>query len=172
MAKNNENKRNGISMRECVLGPGSVFLAAWMVVSLFRIGDPDAWSKIGRDFVILLPVWAVWCLILDYSRRHSWDLKARKRKHKRRMERLAGEKRKIGNYGWITVGISIMWVVMSAYNVIKGVITAAHDQTPYGFADFWGTEKYIFGICFSFWVVLAVINSIADSHGPDVHIRL
>ena len=169
-----EKERKGISFRECLLGPGSVFLIVWIIISLFRIGDPNAWSKIGYSFVVMFILWAVWCLFLNFSRKHSWYIHINQIRHKHRMAKLSklNKKKEIGNYGIITIATSILLGVFTIINVVDGIKTATRSNMSYSFADFWDIEICILLGCLLFWIILAFINVITERSGPDVDLPL
>lgn len=166
--------RRGISFRECLLGPGSVFLIAWIIISLLKIGDPNAWGEICYNFLALFFIWAVWCLYLNFARKYSWDLYFRQKRHKRRMAKLSkfNKKKEIGNYGIITIATSILLGVFTIINVADGIKTAIRSNMSYSFADFWDIEICILLGCLLFWIILAFINVITERSGPDVDLPL
>lgn len=166
----NKDKRKGISIRECVLGPGSIFLAVWVIISLFRIGDADAWSRIGRSFVILFLIWGTWCLFLDYSRKHSWDLAVRRRRHRRRMRKLAtdGKTRFFDRKG------AKSYVTTRVLMVLTWTANICMDyNASYTFADAWHNVIVPVWLAFTVvWIVWTAFSCSLNTPAGKIHVHI
>lgn len=179
MTERKDNKRNGISIRECVLGPGSMFLTVWVIISLFRIGDADAWSRIGRSFVILFLIWGTWCLFLDYSRKHSWDLTMRKRRHRRAMRKMAAAQQKRlaedpGKIRFLDRKGAKSYVTTRVLMVLTWIVNICMDYNDsYTFADAW--HDVIVPVWLGFtvvWIAWVVLSYPFRTSAGKIHVHI
>ena len=169
-----DNKSVSERIKEMLVGPGLVFLFVWIIMSMFRIGDPDAWEKIGHDLVVIFCIWVVWCFFLDLKERYSWGVEAKRRRRRRKIERLKMEKRmqskkdrRIGNKGWFFITAMLFWIGLSAIKIHEDMGIAKLNHTPYRLADSWGDIKDVFIFVFIIWIAVVIIGGVLNRFVGD-----
>ena len=170
-----DNKSVSERLREMLVGPGLVFLFVWIIMSMFRIGDPDAWEKIGHDLVVIFCIWVVWCFYLDLKERYSWGVEARKRRRRRKIERMKEEKQMILNgedphktrkkitriiKGSVSYIIALaIWVILSVNSIKMDKELYEYHNQPYKFSDACDVIFDNFIVVLGIWIVLIVALS-------------